>query len=163
MLNGDYYYLIVAYNESGFTSSNCVYVLVMIPPGLFILSSDFNISDIDGILNLKWSHSSGGDNYSIYVHNTTISELTGIEILLAEGIKSHQYQITGLPNGDYFFVVIAINKSGNTISNCIQIKVDHPDPGQTISFGSFYLVFTIIGLISLVKKLKKIKKKKNIC
>jgi len=93
LLNGDYYYLIVAYNESGFTSSNCVYVLVMIPPGLFILSSDFNISDIDGILNLKWSHSSGGDNYSIYVHNTTISELTGIEILLAEGIKSHQYQI----------------------------------------------------------------------
>jgi len=48
--SGDYYYIVVAHNEAGSVLSNCIYVKVLFPPNLFILSSNAEDPEIDGIL-----------------------------------------------------------------------------------------------------------------
>lgn len=140
----------------GQTFSNCIKALVHIiivrrvPPGQFTLDSDADIPDTDGIFNLTWSSSDRADNYSIYIHNSTISEITGAETLLTEGIENRQYLIQGLPNSDYFFAVVAYNGSGSTISNSIQIQVTRPTQEVTISYGSYYLVFIVMSIVFLI-------------
>lgn len=147
--NGVYYYMIVAFNKFANVSSNCIEVSVRLSPGSFSLNVDADFPDIDGIINLTWTSSKYADNYSVYIHSNPIIEITGNETLVVEGIINLSYPISGLPNGDYYLVVVAYNKFGNFTSNCIYVQVKHISE-QNISFGIYYLLFMVLGLFSIV-------------
>ena len=152
LLNGDYFYVVIAYNETGNTLSNCIKVSVRIPPESFILSSDAGIPDIDGSFDLVWSISKGAENYSVYIHSSFITEITGNETKLADEITDLNYLVSGLADGDYLFVVVAYHQSWNRISNCIQIQVElrSTENRSTIPFGNYYLFYIGITIILLV-------------
>ncbi len=147
--NGIYYYIVVADNNNGNTLSNCIEIIVEIPPGSFSLSSDADTPDTDGLYNLIWTSSSGADNYSIYVYDKFITEINSSLTLLADQTAISPYEIN-TPNGIYYYIVVADNNNGNTLSNCIEIIVELPpssfflssDAGNPDIDGVFNLTWT---------------------
>lgn len=93
-------------------------------PGEFTLSSDAGVPDDDGSFTLSWTESEGADSYSVYQHSSFITEITGEMTLLAEGITETSLPLDGYPDGTYYFIVVAHNDDGNTLSNCIQVEVE---------------------------------------
>ena len=130
LLNGTYYYIAVAYNDFGNTSSNCIFIIVAIPPGIppiaFSLSSNADTPDIDGIFILSWTPSTGANNYSIYRYHSYISQVNESLTLLANQNATSPYSISGVLNGNYYYIAIAYNDFGNTSSDCIFIIVAIP-------------------------------------
>ena len=127
-----YYFVVVAHNQYGDTMSNNVYVTVQIPPGSFVLSSDADFPDDDGIFNLIWTTSDWADNYSIYMHNNVITQINGSLTTIANQNATSPFAITGLSSDEYYFVVVAHNQYGDTMSNNMHITVQ-------IQPGSFVL------------------------
>ncbi|MFX1305017.1 MAG: ABC transporter substrate-binding protein, partial [Promethearchaeota archaeon] len=128
---GEYYFVIVAYNETGQKFSNNVHITVQLPaPGNFTLSSDADDPDTNGAFNLIWTDSDGADNYSVYTHNQFITKINGSLTNLSYQTAISPFPISGLLNGDYYYVVVAYNQTGQTMSNCIKITVQHPPPGN---------------------------------
>lgn len=147
--NGDYYYIIEAHNEIGSVLSNCIHVKVLFPPSLFVLSSNAENPEIDGIFNLLWNTSIWVDNYSVYIHNSYISEVNSSINLLDNDVTEGIYPIQGLSDGDYYFIVVAFNIAGNFTSNCLHIRV-----GEELSGGGndFFWIFqaALVGIISAI-------------
>ena len=128
--NGTYFYKVVAFNVNGNRSSNCIRVdIELLSPQLYILSSDAGNPDSDGNFNLIWLESEYAYNYSVYQHDSFITQINGSISLLQEGIFNLYYPISGLDNGTYYFIVLALNDNGNRSSNCIKITVDKIPPG----------------------------------
>jgi len=131
--NGIYYFIVVALNEYGETLSNCISVVVSLPgPGDFILSTNADTPDIDGIFDLVWSSSNNADNYSIYQYDKYITEINGSLAILAEEITDLSIPLSGYTSGTYYFIVVAHNEYGETLSNCISVVVFLPIPGDFI-------------------------------
>ena len=120
---GIYYFMVVAFNEYGNTSSNCIRVKVQFPPGEFTLNNHTDIPDTDGIVNLTWSYSEGVKNYSVFVSEGIIYDVMSNGTLVVENITEEFYLTEELTNGDYYYVVIAYNEAGETMSNCIHVAV----------------------------------------
>ncbi|MFX1363639.1 MAG: NosD domain-containing protein [Promethearchaeota archaeon] len=121
--SGDYYYAVLAVNEAGNTTSNCISVRVLAPPGPFDLYSDATNPDDDGEFTLFWDESSSARNYTIYVDDDYISSIyVGIDIV-DDGIENNSYTISGLNNGEYYYVVVAYNEIDSQISNNLRITV----------------------------------------
>ncbi|MFX1312755.1 MAG: NosD domain-containing protein [Promethearchaeota archaeon] len=147
---GDYYFVVVAYNETGQTFSNNIYVRVEFPPGEFILTSDAGTPDIDGTFSLTWTNSEGADNYSIYLYDDNITYIHEDLTLLADQNATSPFLISGLKSGDYFFVVVAYNETGEIFSNNIYVRVEIPPGEFTLSSdagtpdidGTFNLTWT---------------------
>lgn len=147
---GDFYFIVVAYNKYGFTSSNCLKIKVQYVPHEFTLFNYTQNFNSNGCLNLTWTNSIGADNYSVYSHDKFIYDFQNKGVLISNGIPDTFFQINNLTDGDYFFVIIANNEVGQTMSNCIKVKVrrapssfvlttnaDQPD-----SDGNFELIWT---------------------
>jgi len=128
---GDHYFVVIAYNGTGQTMSNCIHVSVLRPaPGSFLLSSDAYEPDSNGAFNLMWSGSQGANNYSIYTYGSYITQINyTFDLPLSENAIS-PFPISGLSDGDYFYVVVAYNGTGETMSNCIHVSVLRPAPGN---------------------------------
>lgn len=126
LLCGNYYFVVVAYNKTGQTLSNNEYVEVRIPPGNFILSSDADTPDTDGAFNLNWTVSEGADNYSIYSFGSLITMINTSLTIIANQTATSPFPITGLSKGLYYFVAVAYNETGETLSNNIWIEVQVP-------------------------------------
>lgn len=147
---GTYYFLVVAYNKYGNTISNCFKIRVQFPPDEFTLNNITQIPNTNGIVNLTWNESRGATNYSIYVHDTYIFNVTLEGTLAAEGINTTFYLIKNLTNDDYYYVIVAINEAGQIISNCIHVRVRRvptsfeliSDAGQPDGDGNFELIWT---------------------
>ncbi|MHA2254352.1 MAG: hypothetical protein ACXAD7_28675, partial [Candidatus Kariarchaeaceae archaeon] len=93
-------------------------------PGEFTLTSDAGVPDDDGNFVLSWTASEGADGYSVYVSPVgCISDPSQLTVPLAFNITDLTYAITDLPNGTYYFVVVAHNIVGMTLSNCEQVVV----------------------------------------
>jgi hypothetical protein len=155
-LNGTYYFIVVAHNNYGDTLSNCIEITVSLPalPGNFILSSTADDPDTDGSFDLDWTESERAITYSIYRHSSFITEINGDLTLLADGITDLNLALNGYQNGDYYFIIVAHNEQGDTLSNCIKVKVQKPNaiPGYDI-----LLLIIALGVVSsliLKKKLK---------
>ncbi len=150
LASGDYYFVVIAFNKTGNETSNCILIHVKIPPGLFSLDSNAGNPDLDGDFNLTWTLSSGVNNYSIYQHDSFFFKIKGNGTLVDEGIEDLEYKILGLTSGDYYYIVIAFNETGNTSSNCLYVKVLHPPKSFTLSStadnpdtdGIFNLIWT---------------------
>lgn len=128
--NGTYYFVVVAFNNEGNQTSNCISILIELnAPSPFTLDSNANNPDINGAYTLSWSLPNYAINYSVYTSNTYISEINNTQSLIIDGITSRTYDINGMPNGTYYYSVVAFNDFGNTTSNCIQVIVEHLSPG----------------------------------
>lgn len=95
------------------------------PPSSFILSTDADNPDFDGEFHLIWTDSKGADNYSIYSYNNTITELNdNLTIINYQNATSPHYFYSEDYSITIYFIVVAYNKSGYTLSNCISIDIE---------------------------------------
>ncbi|MHA1652226.1 MAG: right-handed parallel beta-helix repeat-containing protein [Candidatus Helarchaeota archaeon] len=118
--NGRYFYVVVA--SDGWvnsTFSNCENVTVLIPLiATFLYPISFN--NIDGINYLNWDDVVRATHYYVYRDITNITSVDGL-IPIAVAQES-QYFDAFLPNGIYYYVVVASDGWVNsTISNCENI------------------------------------------
>jgi hypothetical protein len=123
--SGTYYFLVQSYNETGFTDSNQIMVIVDIQlgPKDFILSSDADSPDTDGQFVLNWTIAIGADNYTIYRYSSAITEINGSVVEVVSGLTDLNYSMS-LANGTYYFLVRSYNETGFTDSNQIMVTVE---------------------------------------
>ena len=128
--DGTYYFIVVAHNNEGDTLSNCIDVTVAHPPppGYFVLSSDAGDPDADGNFGLTWGSSSGANNYSVYRYSKYITHINGSLTKLVDETGALNILLLEYTDGTYYFIVEAHNDYGDTLSNCIGVTVDHPNP-----------------------------------
>ncbi|MFW9896547.1 MAG: ABC transporter substrate-binding protein [Candidatus Thorarchaeota archaeon] len=158
--SGDWYFMIIAFNEDGNKSSNVINVMVQyLLPGSFLLNSDAGDPDRDGNFNLTWTTSIGADKYSLYMANKSISVINTSLIILLYQTALSSFPVIGLPNGEYYFVVVAHNLYGETMSNNLHISVNIAE-GSPSSEISGYNTLILIG-ITVSTTLFLIKKKKT--
>ncbi|MHA1981428.1 MAG: CARDB domain-containing protein [Promethearchaeota archaeon] len=151
--DGTYYFIVVAHNNHGDTLSNCIEVNVELPapPGDFTLSSNAGEPDTDGIFDLSWTAASLANNYSVYRSSSFITEIDGSLTLLANEITDLNHALSGYEDGTYYFIVVAHNNYGDTLSNCIEITVE-----KTIVLGYdlALILLTMLGITFLIIKPK---------
>jgi len=166
LIDGEYYFVVVAHNQYGDTISNNIHITVQIadnPPGLFTASTNADFPDADGIFNLSWTISNGADSYSLYMHDSPITVIDSSLTLLLDHEATSTFPVSGLPNGEYYFVVVAHNQYGDTMSNNVHVTVIIPgEPGEPSPPGiSGYNTFVILGIViftvGILFKKKKIK------
>jgi len=120
--NGNYNFSVMAFNEYGNTSSNEITVNIEIPPppppNPFVLTSDANNPDMDGIFTLSWTASTRANSYSVYQK----------DILMDNGLTTLYYDVGIYTDGSYDFKIIAFNEYGNISSNEITVNIDIPLP-----------------------------------
>ena len=121
--DGRYYFIVVAHNYYDDTLSNCITVVVDLTPGDLTSSSNAGNPDNDGTFDLTWTASSRANNYSIYRHSSYITDINGSLTLLAGEITDLSLELSGYTNGTYYFIVVAHNDYGDTLSNCISVTV----------------------------------------
>ncbi|MBY9014252.1 MAG: hypothetical protein KGD68_01030, partial [Candidatus Lokiarchaeota archaeon] len=92
-------------------------------PGDFILSSNAGAPDDDGNFDLSWTSAVGAVSYSIYEYSSYITEINGSLTLLGAGITDLSLVLSDYTNGIYYFIVVAHNNYGETLSNCIEVVV----------------------------------------
>lgn len=120
---GEYYFRVVAYNETGETMS-LDDVHVSIPgPDAFSLDSNAGDPDTDGNFDLSWMDSERAVNYSVFRYHKKITSINESLTLISDQTTATSYYVTGLPNGKYYFAVAAYNEMGYTLSNWVEIVV----------------------------------------
>jgi len=123
-------------------------------PGHFTLTSTADDPDDDGDFDLTWTASSGALTYTIYQYDSYITEINGSLTLIAAGVTDLTNSLSSYTNGTYYFIVVANNSYGETLSNCIQIVVEIPPseagepeiPGYNLFFLSLMLII-VSGLV----------------
>ncbi|MHA1274773.1 MAG: hypothetical protein ACTSQS_15230 [Promethearchaeota archaeon] len=149
---GIYYYIAVAFNKFGNSTSNCIKVIVFYPPGGFSLNSNAGNPDKDGNFILNWTSSKNADNYSIYVSNSYITEINSSCSLIIDGLPKtkNNYTISNVFTGDYYYIIVAENIAGINMSNCLHITVGrvplpfylYSDVQNIDNDGEFNLIWT---------------------
>ena len=83
---------------------------------------------------------------------------------MASEVTDLYFQITGYSNGTYYFIVVAHNDNGDTLSNCLIVIVGIPPEGPNegvIPGYPIYLLltfFTVMTAILIKKKRAKLSK-----
>ena len=136
------------------------YQYVKDSPGDFTLVSDANTPDTDGNFNLSWTTSVGADNYSIYRYNKPITQINGTLTEIAFQNATSPLLISGLSNGEYFFIIVAHNQYNDTLSNdlIILIQLSGEPTGPEIPGYNLIIIFSITLLTSVIL-IKTIKRK----
>ncbi len=98
------------------------------------LSSNNYDPDRDGDFDLSWSCSYGSDNFSVYIHDSYITEINSSVTNLITGYTQLTFPIRDLGNGTHFFKVVGFNKFGNQSSNCVNAIVIQERPASCL-FG----------------------------
>lgn len=123
LLHGLFYFYDGIYNYTfQFVDTNAQFGYIS-GPGPFTLSSNADNPDGDGIFTLFWTESEDATNYSIYKSDDFITEVTPGLTLIADGITDIEVFLEGYTDGDYYFIVVAQNNDGRTLSNCIVVTV----------------------------------------
>jgi len=149
---GTYFFKVFAYNEYGNTSSTQISVIVDYSPANFELYIILPEINTDGRISISWGESIGAVNYSVYVNNSYISNYENKGALIIDGLTELTYSIPGILSDDiYYFVVIAYNSAGETISNCVNVTVqklplfftlsEEIEPQNYDEDGEFFLVW----------------------
>ncbi|MFX1479426.1 MAG: Ser-Thr-rich GPI-anchored membrane family protein [Promethearchaeota archaeon] len=126
LINGSFYNQMVLdayYLEFQATNAQFEYAA---PPGPFTLSSNAGAPDKDGNFDLSWTTSFKADEYSIYNYTSYITKINGSVTLLADEITNFNFGVSGLLDGTYYYITVAHNQYGDTLSNCIKVDVALP-------------------------------------
>jgi hypothetical protein len=156
--DGTYYFIAVAHNAYGDTLSNCIEVVVDLLPGDFILSSNAGTPDDNGNFDLTWTSSDNALTYSVYRYSSYITEINGSLTLLGAGTTDLSLALSGYTDGTYYFIVVAHNAYGDTLSNCIEVIVQIPSDGGIPGYN-LYFIFAAIGIVSAITIGKRRKKR----
>ena len=150
--DGTYYFIVVANNSYGYSLSNCHKIIVTFlpqPPGSLTIGSDAGSPDDDGIFTLTWNISVNAQNYSVYEFSSYISEINySLTSLLLES-TSQTLPLSGYSDGTYYFVVVAINSLGETLSNCLEINVQILNTSNAKPSIPGYNILLLIGVLSV--------------
>jgi len=96
-------------------------------PDAFTLSSTASEpDDDDGAFDLNWESADGALTYSVYEYSSFINQINGSLTLLASDITDLTLPLSGYSDGTYYFIVVAQNDYGDTLSNCIKVDVQIP-------------------------------------
>ena len=70
---------------------------------------------------LTWTVSEGADNYSIYVSTKNITIIDGNSTLIKVGLTKLNQNLIASTFGIFYYVVVAYNETGSTLSNSVKI------------------------------------------
>ncbi len=135
-----------------------------VPPGSFSLDSTAESPDDDGDFTLTWDAALGAESYSVYEYSSYITVINGSLTRRADHITSLSLPLTGYNNGTYYFIVVAHNANGDTLSNCITVVVEIPpedgdgDGDGIIPGYPLYLLLIVVGVITSILTRRKHKK-----
>jgi peptide/nickel transport system substrate-binding protein len=127
-------------------------------PGDFILSSNAGSPDSDGNFDLSWTSSSNADSYSVYRYSGLITEINESLSLLADEIAVLNMALNNYADGTYYFIIVAHNTYGDTLSNCISVTVEKPVTPPGIPGYNGLLIIAVIG-VSIALIANRIRKK----
>ncbi|MFX1569230.1 MAG: ABC transporter substrate-binding protein [Promethearchaeota archaeon] len=119
------------------------------PPGVFYLNCTAENPDYDGKFNLTWTNSAGADNYTVYMSDKPMTYISkNFETFDTYQTASSPYSMY-FTKGEYYFRVVAYNKTGETMSSEVHVSVPGPGPfslshkaGDPDTDGKFDLIWT---------------------
>jgi len=120
--SGVHFFIVVAFNDNGNTSSNCVEL--WITEDIYLSITPYE-SD-DGNFTLEWTPLNQIDHYELYRGDNPITEINESHIPIHKNLNKTTYNITGYGNGEYHFAILGINtyeKGFNITSNSASGKV----------------------------------------
>jgi len=121
-------------------------------PFAFTLSSNATDPDTDGIFDLEWT-AEFAKNYSIYEYSSYITAINGSLTTLVDETTNMAHPLSGYSTGIYYFIAVAKNNYGITISNCIIVTVGIPSGGGGIpGYGTLFFVITLLSISVLIFK-----------
>lgn len=144
-------------NVVGTLSRSLTVIDPNVPPSSFTLSTDAGSPDGDGRFNLIWISSLGANNYSVYSHASLIVGINQSLNQLADQNALSPLLVQNFLNGTHYFIVVAHNDNGDTLSNVESVNIaiipGGGNGGPTIS-GSGYSIIWFLGTIALVIGIK---------
>lgn len=152
LTNGTYYYAVVAVNGSGESKlSNVISVRVEIEEVVDIIAPILNSiesPDEDGTFIVTWGSVEGATDYKLYRSSNNSIDIETLTPIYT-GTDTH-FQETDLPNGMYYYFVVAVFDSADSdISNIVIVEVKSDSiPG----FSAWNILFPL-SLILLMTKL----------
>ena len=112
-----------------------------------------------GDINLGWSPVLEANEYHIYRSDSTITSVNVLNPIATT--MAYSYVDLNLPNGRYYYVVIASNDIINSsLSNVVSVDVDVPEVNEYPLTTSIFL-FGIISICTSIIILRRRKKKKD--
>ncbi len=146
------FYKLVAFNRYGNSSSSYLSINVHLTP---LLYNDFQVnymyhSHFKEII-LTWTNSPNVDNYSIYKSKKYITGINDDLTLVESGLKKNSFNITQVEEGIFYYIVVAYNEFGYSISNCASIRLGAPpreEPNNDTLI--IFLIIMIMILISVI-------------
>ena len=147
LVNGNYYYVIVARNATHVSKiSNCERVFVIIPLNAPKLDPIFpNFLNTNEVV-LNWSEVFGARIYYIFrdtnlITNPTNSSLIGTTL-------GTNFTDKNIINGIYYYAIAASDYYANSsLSNCIKIIISIQSTDRPNLISGFFLISFLIGLI----------------
>ena len=97
-----------------------------------------------GDITLNWNDVVNAEKYYVYRALTSISSVEGLTSI--DTVTVSTYEDLSLPNGTYYYVVVASNAYLNATSNEVWVEVAIP---QVTEFSSISLIITL-GLVSSI-------------
>ncbi|MFX1288709.1 MAG: hypothetical protein ACFFFY_09160, partial [Promethearchaeota archaeon] len=148
LLNGTFFYGGGAISYTfDFVDTNANLTIVELqPPGAFTLSSNAGNPDTDGNFDLMWTTSSGADDYTVYRSSSFITTITGSLTLLADDLSALSMALSGYEDGTYYFIIVAHNSAGDTLSNCISVTVAKEGGLSGIPGYDVMLIGAVLGI-----------------
>ncbi|MFX0173977.1 MAG: hypothetical protein ACFE9L_18990 [Candidatus Hodarchaeota archaeon] len=152
----DNIYLVGSSNDDIFLAKNPEDKGEHFPPCLFTLTSNGTSIESNSDLYLNWTNSRGANNYSVFIDTSPITDLNGV-VLVQGDLNETRYTLSNFSKGIYYYVVVAYNDNGYTLSNYISLIVNGD---EIISFGLFSLIFFSLGIVyvvlSIIRKIRKV-------
>jgi len=130
------------------------------PPESFVLLSNAGVPDNDGDFSLTWTPSNGAENYTVYAYSSYITTINSSLSVIVSETTDHSLARSDYVDGSYYFIAVAHNNFGDTLSNCIQVDVelsgvtDGGIPGYNLYF--LLILFPVITAFLIRKRLRKI-------
>jgi len=122
-------------------------------PYSFTLSTNATDPDTDGIFDLEWTSSEKAKNYSVYEYSTYITEFNNSLTLITLETTNMAHHLSGYSTGIYYFITVAKNNYGITLSNCIIVTIGIPSGGGGIpGYGTLFFVITLLSISVLIFK-----------
>ncbi len=136
-------------------------------PGGLTLSTNAENPDNDGMFTLSWTSSLRANNYSLYRSDASCILDIETETPWIEALNNNSIDIGPIPDGVYYFLLVARNNIGNEASNCLTITVENaiippPNGGEPPVIPGFNLIalITSVAIVIQIILIKKLKMKK---
>jgi hypothetical protein len=136
-----------------FVSTNVEFTYAVLP-GSFALSFNAGTPDDDGNFNLTWTSANSALSYSVYEHSSYIAQINESLTLLLSGTTDLTLPLTDYSDGTYYFIVVAHNDYGDTLSNCIKVEVKIPSGTSAIPGYNLCFLLSILSIVSILISIK---------